>query len=123
MALALDAFAQAAAPARGALGGVQGGPDLPFPSIGRLVFGFLFTVVLAVGAAYLLKRWWPMLSRRRGMTTTGGIRTIDRTVVSATLSVYVLEVEGTRYLVAEGRGSLSLTPIQPADQPSTETRV
>jgi len=111
LALLASAVARAAEPTRGPLGGVQG-PDLPFPSVGRLIFGFLFTVLLAVGAAYALKRWWPLLSRRRGIPMTGSIRTVDRTVVSATLSVYVLEVEGTRFLVAEGRSGISVTPMQ-----------
>ena len=97
--------AQAQDAATGRLAGAA--PDLPFPSIGRVVLGFLLTVGLAVGVAYLLRRWWPALSR--GRTGATSIRTIDRSAVSTTLSVYLIEVEGVRFLVAEGRGGISLT--------------
>jgi len=107
---------QAQGTATGRLAGSA--PDLPFPSIGRVVFGFLLTVGLAVGAAYLLRRWWPTLSRRRTGATS--IRTLDRSVVSTTLSVYLLEVEGVRFLVAEGRSGISLTRAPRADRASPE---
>lgn len=83
------------------------------------MLGFVFTVALAVLAAYALRRWWPFLARRR--TTATSIRTVDRSVVSATLSVYLLEVDGARYLVAEGRSGVSLTRTQSGAQ-SLEAR-
>jgi flagellar biogenesis protein FliO len=119
----LAAHAAVAADPSGSLKGAAGTgvAELPFPSVGRLVVGFLVTVGLAIGIAYAIRRWWPMLAARR--TGASGIRTLDRAVVSNTLSVYVLEVEGARYLVAEGRGGVAVTRTQPSpNEPSTEPR-
>jgi hypothetical protein len=116
-----SAVVQAAEATRGPLGGVQG-PDLPFPSIGRLVFGFLVTAILALAVTFALKRWWPLLSKHRGTVAGGRIRTLEGATLSATLRVYVLEVEGAKYLVAEGRSGLSITRMQPGDDSSAQAR-
>jgi hypothetical protein len=89
-----------------------GNPDLAFPSVGRLLFGFLFTVLLAVGGGYAVKRWWPAVSRRR--EAMSGIRTVGRASVSAGLRLYIVEVEGSRLLIAEGRHGVSMTLVQSA---------
>ncbi len=83
--------------------------DLPFPGPGRIVAGFLITVALAVAAAYLLRRFWPNALKRR--TTGTHIRLVDRTAVSTTLTLSIVEIDGSRFLVAEGRGALGVTAL------------
>jgi flagellar biogenesis protein FliO len=86
--------------------------DLPFPGIGRLVFGFTVTVALAVAAAYVLRRYW---SGRLGPRAAAGtIRSVATTNLSSTLKVHVIEVESERFLVAESRGGLSVAPLSGA---------
>ena len=119
----LFAAVACAAGEHGALTGATSaqGPDLGFPSAGRVVFGFLVTAGLAVGAAWVLRRWWPAFARPR--TSTTSIRTVDRSAVSASLNVYVLEVDGARYLVAEGRSGVALTRTSSvADTPTVSPR-
>jgi hypothetical protein len=99
---------------RGALGTQA---DLPFPSVGRIVLAFLLTAGLAVGLALAARRLWPLLARRRA--TASGIRTLDRSVVSTSLSACVIEVEGTRFLVIEGRSGVAVTQLRPGQAQST----
>lgn len=83
--------------------------DLGFPSIGRVVLGFLLTVGLAVGVAFGVRRFWPLLLRQQRASSR--IRAIDRTTISPTLTLHVVEVEGARMLIAEGRSGVALTPL------------
>jgi hypothetical protein len=85
--------------------------NLGFPSVGRVVFGFLLTVGLAVGVAYVLRRgwpWkWPPLLRRKPLASL--MKPIDSAAVSRTLTVHVVEIEGTRVVIAEGRTGVGVT--------------
>jgi hypothetical protein len=80
--------------------------DLAFPSLGRVVLGFLLTVALAVAVAFLLRRWWPSVLKRR--SASGSIKSIERTAVSTTLTVHLVEVDGIRITVAEGRSGVGV---------------
>lgn len=90
--------------------------ELGFPSLGRLVLGFALTVVLAVGAVVVMRRFWPALLQRKNAGS--GIRSLDRASVSATLTVHLVEVEGVRIVIAEGRSGVSVA-LLPALQSST----
>jgi hypothetical protein len=83
---------------------------LGLPGIGRVVLGFLLTAGLAVGIAYALKRWWPgaLLARR---PLGAQIRTISRTAVTRTLVVHLVEVDGARVVIAEGRTGVGVSVI------------
>jgi hypothetical protein len=105
-----------AAAERVALTGAQAAPDLGFPSVARVVLGFAFTAGLAVAVAWAIRRWGPTFSARRAVTGQS-IRTLERTVVSATLKVYLLEIDGTRFIVAESRSGVAVTAADP--QPGT----
>jgi hypothetical protein len=86
--------------------------SLGFPSVGRVVFGFLATVGLAVGAAWLLRRGgWPLLLRRK--TPNSSLRPLDRAVVSRTLTVHLLEFDGARVIIAESRSGVGMTVLPP----------
>ena len=95
-------------------GDLQG---LGLPGIGRVVFGFLITVGLAVGAAYGFRRLWPGFLKRAPLGSGAAIRTLTRAVVSRTLSVHVVEVDGVRVMIAESRGALGLTVLPPGNLP------
>jgi hypothetical protein len=84
-----------------------------FPSVGRVVLGFLFTVGLAVGFAFVLRRgWgWPLLLRRK--TLNSRMRVVDRAAVSRTLTVHLVEVDGARVIIAEGRGGVGVSVLPP----------
>jgi hypothetical protein len=85
--------------------------NLGYPSVGRVVFGFLITVALAVGVAFVLRRGWPLVLRRNSLGS--GIRSLDRAAVSRTLTVHLVEVEGTRVIIAEGRSGVGITLVPP----------
>lgn len=87
--------------------------QLGFPSLGRVVVVFVLTVALAVGAVVVLRRFWPTLLKRKNTATA--IRSLDRTAISATLTVHVVEVEGVKMVVADGRNGVSIA-ILPATQ-------
>jgi hypothetical protein len=93
--------------------------ELPFPGPGRVIFGLLVTVGLAIAAVLLLRRFWPTLGDRR--TTGGRIRLLDRSVVSATLTLSLVEVEGSRFLVAEGKGGVGMTPVAVSRPPAGDS--
>ena len=111
-ALAFAALADPAAPKARFGTSVE---QLGFPSLGRVVVVFVLTVALAVGAVVVLRRFWPTLLKRKNPAS--GIRSLDRTALSATLTVHVVEVEGVKMVVADGRNGVSVT-ILPATPPA-----
>jgi flagellar biogenesis protein FliO len=99
----------------------QAKTDLGFPSAGRVVLGFLFTAGLAVAVAWALRRWWPSLPVGRA-TAGQAIRMLERSVVSPTLKVYLLEIDGTRFIVAESRSGVTMTAAKPGPGALAESR-
>jgi hypothetical protein len=89
--------------------------DLAIPGLGRVVVGFLITAGLAIGAAHAIKRFWP------GVLTRGvsgkRVRPLGHAAVSRTLTVHLVEVDGARVVIAEGRAGIGLTTL-PADAPA-----
>jgi|GEM_PF-1845536 hypothetical protein len=81
--------------------------SLAFPSIARLIVGFLFTVGLAFGAAFVLRRLWPLFRKRR--VSSSNVQLLGRTAVSRTLTVHLIEIDGARLAVAEGRSGVAIT--------------
>jgi hypothetical protein len=92
--------------------------NLGFPSVGRVVFGFLLTAALAVGVAFVLRRRWPLDFRRKPLGS--GMRSLDRAAVSRTLTVHLVEVEGTRVIIAEGRSGVGIALVPPQTGSSPE---
>ena len=83
--------------------------QLPCPSVARLAVGLVVTLALAVGAAMILRRAWPLFLRRRaGASHISGV---DRFSLSATLTVHVVHVEGARFVIAEGRSGVAVSPL------------
>jgi len=93
--------------------------DVGLPGAGRVALGFLVTVALALGAAVVLKRAgmlqraWPAVFKRR--MGESRIRPLDRQPISATITIHLVEVDGTRVLIAEGRGSMAITVMPGGD--------
>ena len=88
--------------------------SLGFPSVARVVFGFLVTVALAVGVAFVLRRGWPVWPLVLGRKPPGsGMRSIERAAVSRTMTVHLVEVEGTRVIIAEGRSGVGIAVMPP----------
>jgi len=94
------------------LGG--GVADLAIPGLGRVVLGFLITAALAIGAAYAIRRFWPGIAVRGASGKR--VRPLGHAAVSRTLTVHLVEVDGTRVVVAEGRNGVGLTTLA-ADAP------
>jgi hypothetical protein len=92
--------------------------ELGFPSLGRIVFVFVLIAALAVATVVVLRRFWPALLRRKN--SASGIRPLDRTSISATLTVHVVEVEGVKMLIAEGSRGIAVVPL-PAPRASTSS--
>jgi hypothetical protein len=97
--------------------------ELGFPSLGRVVVVFVLVVALAVATVVVLRRFWPALLQRK--TNASGIRTLDRASLSATLTVHVVEVEGVKMLIAEGRNGIAMTPLPPTSSspPAAHTNI
>jgi flagellar biogenesis protein FliO len=98
----------------------QAKTDLGFPSAGRVVLGFVFTAGLAVAVAWALRRWWPSLPVGRAAPGQA-IRTLERSVVSPTLKIYLLEIDGTRFIVAESRSGVTMTAAKPVPEAPAES--
>jgi hypothetical protein len=97
---------------------------LGLPGYGRVVFAFLFTVALAVAAAYALRRTWPIFLKRSalGVGTPGTtIRPLARSAVSRTMLVHLVEIDGVRVLIAENRNSIGVTVMPPGRPSGTES--
>jgi hypothetical protein len=93
--------------------------SLAFPSVGRVIFGFLVTVGLSVAVAFLLRRGgWPVLLRRRSLNSA--IRSVDRATVSATLTVHLIELDGVRVMIAESRSGVGMTVLPAGSNRSPE---
>jgi hypothetical protein len=93
--------------------------SIGLPSVGRVVFGFLVTAGLAVAVAYLLRRGgWPLLLRRKPLNSS--MRPLDRASVSRTLTVHLLEIDGTRVVIAESRSGVGMTVLPAGSKPSPE---
>ena len=86
--------------------------DLGLPSVGRILFGFLLTAGLAVAVAVGLRRFWPSL--QRGKAASVAIRPVDRAAISATLTIHLVEIDGVRVAVAEGRTGVGITALPAA---------
>lgn len=110
-ALAAEAIAQDAAPTL-----AQGRDIVELPSMGRVIFVFLLVAGLAVGAAYLLRRYSPNLAR--GLVQQGPLRVIDRATLNAGLRVHLVEVDGERLLIAENRTGVSMLQLRSPAQDS-----
>jgi hypothetical protein len=100
-------FAQTAEPEAGRLG--TQAESLAFPSVARVVAGFVITALIAAGAALALRKAWPLLSSRA--TSSANIRPLGRTALSRTLTVHLVEIEGVRVLMVEGRGTVGMTVL------------
>lgn len=85
------------------------------PSAGGVLFGFLITVGLAVAVLLflqrsgVLQRGLPGLFKKR--EGVSNIRPIERVPVSPSLIVHLVEVDGVRVLIAEGRGAVGVTVL------------
>jgi hypothetical protein len=83
--------------------------QLGFPSLWRIVAGLLLTLALAAGIPLAIRRLWPALLERRSLT--GAIRPVDRAAVSASLTVHLVEVDGVRMVIAEGRHGIDMAML------------
>ena len=90
--------------------------NLAFPSLWRVLLGFILTVGLAVAVMYALRRVRPSLLR--GSASQSDIRVVDRSTVSPSLTVYLVEVAGSRLVIAEGRNGVAVGAMPPAAEHS-----
>lgn len=92
------------------IAGLQQHPDLPLPSATRVVTAVLVTLALAAGTLVLVKRYLPKYT---GRTDYAGnvIKVVARSRISRSLQVHVIEVDGKRLLIVEGRGGVELVAL------------
>lgn len=84
----------------------QGADVVTGSGIVRVVFVFLLMVGLAVGAAYAVRRYSPKFAS--ALVQRGPLRVIDRTALHGGLRVHLVEADGERVLIAEGRAGVSM---------------
>jgi flagellar biogenesis protein FliO len=104
------ALAQTAAPL------TQGEDALAFPSVARVLFAFLFTVALAVGVAWALKRWLPKFrtSLLGGEPRGQRMQVIERIQLSVNTRVHLVRIDENTLVVAENRHGISMTVLPAA---------
>jgi hypothetical protein len=95
------------------IGGMSTQPELPFPSMTRVIVAAVITLGLAAGVLLLLKRYLPSLAARR--TNGGVIKVLARTNVTSSLYAHVIEIDTTRVLIVEGRNGVTLTLLPRTD--------
>jgi hypothetical protein len=106
-------YAQRVEPETGRFG-TRAEKDLAFPSVGRVISGFVITAIIAGGAALALRRFWPLLSPRT--LPSANIRPLSRASVSRTLTVHLVEIDGVRLVMAEGRSAIGITVLPASDR-------
>lgn len=84
----------------------QGGDIVTGPSIARVAFIFLLMVALTVGAAYAVRRYSPKFAN--ALAQRGPLRVVDRTALHGGLRVHLIEADGERIVIAEGRAGVSM---------------
>jgi flagellar biogenesis protein FliO len=80
------------------------------PSVARVFAGFVFTVLIAVGLVYALKRFLPRLT---GKVLEPNIthKVTARLIIHSGLQIHVIEIPGHQIIVAEGKGAISLIAV------------
>lgn len=96
----------------------QGQDIVQLPSPWRVLFVFLLIASLAVAAAYGLRRFSPKFAR--GIAQQGTLRVIERAQVNAGLRVHLVEVDGSRILIAEHRAGISMLQLPSAAPTSSK---
>jgi flagellar biogenesis protein FliO len=84
------------------------------PSVARVVAGFIFTAVIAVGLVYALKRFLPRLSGK-GFESNASHKVTARLVIHSGLQIHVVDIPGYQVIVAEGKGAISVATIPKAN--------
>lgn len=77
------------------------------PGVGRVLIGFVLTVVVGVVAVYALRRWLPRFGGHTQLA--GNLRVVGRANVHNGLRLHVVEVAGRTVLVAEGKSGIAMT--------------
>ena len=81
------------------------------PGVGRILLGFLVTVVLACAIIYGLRRCLPRFVNRY---STSSSRLQMQTTVQNGLKLHIVAVEGQTVLIAEGKTGIAMTPLKSA---------
>lgn len=87
----------------------QGDDVIDVPGIGRVVFAFVFVAVLAVVAVMALKRVLPAFGKK--FTAEGNLRVLEHASLGAGLRLQVVQVEGEKVLLAEGRHGIAMVVL------------
>jgi hypothetical protein len=80
------------------------------PSVARVVAGFIFTAVIAVGLVYALKRFLPKLSGK-AFESNDIYKVTARLVIHNGLQIHVVDIPGYQVIVAEGKGAISVATV------------
>lgn len=78
------------------------------PGIGRVIFGFLVTLAVAIGVLYGLRRWLPKLMNR--YATKNSPLSMQTTAQNG-LRIHVVTVEQNKFLIVEGKTGIAITSI------------
>lgn len=85
---------------------------IAMPSVGRILFGFIVTVGVAIGVIYGLRRWLPHLANRLGSTNT--LRLTGQSAVQNGMKFHVVTIDQQTILVAEGKSGVAMIELHGA---------
>jgi hypothetical protein len=89
----------------------QGDDALSFPSVGRVLVAFLFTAGLAIGVAFVARRWMPAFRSKLARGQPQRLQLVERMQLSAVTRLHLVDIDENRVLIAESRNGVSLTVL------------
>jgi hypothetical protein len=91
-------------------------PDpVAFPGVGRVIFGFVFTVALAVTVTYAFRRWMPRFAAGKNAASSQ-IDLTSHCIVRNGMRFHVVTIAGNTVLVAEGKSGIAITVVSEAEK-------
>jgi hypothetical protein len=94
------------------------GPDLPLPSIWRVLLVLLMAGAIAFAATALLKQLKPWLAKKGITTPASGIGVVSHRKLARGLDVYVIAIEQQHYMIVHSPHSTVVTRVDDASESS-----
>jgi len=86
------------------------GPELPVPSIWRVLLVFAFVGAIAFSASSVLRRFKPWLIQK-GIASATAITVVSQRKLARGLDVYVISVEKERYMIVHSTHSTVVSRV------------
>jgi hypothetical protein len=96
-------------------------PDpVTLPGLGRVLFGFVATVALAVSIVYALRKWLPRFANNKS-ATLNQVNLRAHCTVHNGIRFHVVTVAEKTILVAEGKTGIAMTVVSTAEKGTDAT--